>query len=306
VELEFAAGGRAKLHAVSRWHTHPKSMWMTSFFSCPSEFFDGCGAERMMNDDAQRVAQYCLQVLPLESARLADEYYYQSLSLCVIDAVFSIGVRYSCVQNVVSRYCQYFGVRQFRRNRTSAPPSCEEQESISSLLERFPNRGCGGMTEEVFKNWQRTSPVNGILKTEAVLEFADVLVKHRIEYFQHIPIAVVNDELEHDIRRIPGQTSGKSLWYFWMLAGEDGFAKPDRHILEFLKDALGRTVSAEQVQALLDVATDYLRFSFPDMTVRLLDNEIWKYQRERVNTRGPSRSHCKHLSREIDLDFGGI
>lgn len=37
---------------------------------------------------------------------VAEEYGYASLPLCVIDSVFSIGVRYEGVRNVIERYCR--------------------------------------------------------------------------------------------------------------------------------------------------------------------------------------------------------
>ena len=46
-------------------------------------------------EDVSSVVDQATRVLSLEHARLGEEYFYQSLPLCVIDAVFSIGVRYS-------------------------------------------------------------------------------------------------------------------------------------------------------------------------------------------------------------------
>ncbi len=144
--------------------------------------------------------EYCNRVLPLHSASLGDEYYYQSLPLCIIDAVFSINVKYQSTQNVVSRYCQHFGLRKFRRDRTSIP-SREEQESVSALCERYIERGFGVMTEEILDNRQRTSAVNGITKVEAVLEFAATLKKYGIEYFQDIGARQGRCRLIHAAKR---------------------------------------------------------------------------------------------------------
>ena len=43
---------------------------------------------------SELVANYCKRYLSLNNAVLGDEYYYQSLPLYIIDAVFSIGVKY--------------------------------------------------------------------------------------------------------------------------------------------------------------------------------------------------------------------
>jgi len=55
-----------------------------------------------MNDN---LLLYCEEVLNLKNARLSDSYYYSSLPLCILDAVYSIGVRYTSTKNAVLRYC---------------------------------------------------------------------------------------------------------------------------------------------------------------------------------------------------------
>ena len=42
--------------------------------------------------------------LDLRTVELPDEYFYPSLPLCVIDAVFSIGVRYEAVRRAVAAW----------------------------------------------------------------------------------------------------------------------------------------------------------------------------------------------------------
>lgn len=132
----------------------------------------------------------------------------------------------------------------------------------------------------IFANRQRTSARNGILKAEAVFRFASALRAHGVEYFQDITAAAKSTGLELMIRAIPGQRSGISLRYFWMLAGSDDFIKPDRMVLRFLEAALGKTVSTLEAQTLLEQTTARLRQTYPALTARLLDHEIWKHQRE--------------------------
>ncbi|MEJ1959688.1 MAG: hypothetical protein WDM70_09955 [Nitrosomonadales bacterium] len=55
-----------------------------------------------MNNNIDVIVAHANRVLPLDSACLGDEYYYQSLSLCIIDAVYSIGVRYEGVKTLLS------------------------------------------------------------------------------------------------------------------------------------------------------------------------------------------------------------
>ena len=118
-------------------------------------------------DDCSKVARSATTLLPLEGAALGREYHYNSLSLCVIDAVFSIGVRYEGVRAVVRRYCEYFGLEEYRPDQ-SAVPAKASQEALSGLVRHFDDLGLERMTSEVFVNRQRTSTKSGILKAEAV------------------------------------------------------------------------------------------------------------------------------------------
>ena len=77
-----------------------------------------------------KLVQACERLFELDSLALSDAYYYSSLPLCVIDAVFSIGVKYTSTENTVRRYCEYFQVKKYDRNRTST----KMQHSISARI----------------------------------------------------------------------------------------------------------------------------------------------------------------------------
>ncbi|HYC47804.1 MAG TPA: hypothetical protein VED01_20220 [Burkholderiales bacterium] len=230
-----------------------------------------------MAKDSALVAVYARRVLSLGDAALGDEYYYGSLPLAVLDAVFSIGVRYASVRNVVDRYCSRFAVTKLRRDRHQLPLRAE-QEPVSAFCTRFEYLGIEAMVG-ILCSKHRTSPRNGILKADAAYRFASALRAHRIEYLQDAAAAPRTD-VERMILDIPGQRSGISLRYFWMLAGADDFIKPDRMVFRFLEAAVGRVVLADEAQALLAEATEILSADYPALTPRLLDHEIWKYQRE--------------------------
>jgi hypothetical protein len=233
--------------------------------------------------DCERVAECCRRTLPLRGAKLSEEYYYGSLSLCVIDAVYSIGVRYEGVRSVVKRYCDCYRLVHIRADRSTLPAR-GDQESLGDLLRRFEERGFERMSKEVFENSQRTSTANGILKAEAVQRFAEVLKTHGIEHLQDIDQDVPSEAIEKAIRQIPGQKSGISLGYFLMLAGTDNLVKPDRMVVRFLEAALGRTVLVREAQDLLRGATAQLQAEHPQLTPRLLDYKVWEHQRAQGST----------------------
>jgi hypothetical protein len=200
----------------------------------------------------------------------------------VIDAVFSIGVRYTGVQKVVNRYCNYFSFLRYREQETVVPAE-ENQVSVAVLVDQMSRLGSDTFAEKIFDNRQRTSTRNGIRKSEAVEMFAAVLQKHNVSYFQDVPKVFSNRAFESDIRSIPGQRSGISLSYFFMLSGSENLVKEDRWIGRFLARCLSRALAQGEALPILVEACRKLKLNHPHLSPRLLDNLIWKYERTRTN-----------------------
>ncbi|WP_100332635.1 hypothetical protein [Bacillus xiapuensis] len=234
-----------------------------------------------IHTDNNKIAAFCEDVLEIENAKLPDEYYYLSLSICVIDSVFSIGVRYEGVRNTVNRFCSYFNLNKERSG--TELPVISEQFSIEQFLSSFESLGLEIFVSDVFKNKQRTSPTNGILKAEAVYLFCKVLNKYGVNFLQDVRKVYGNEEFENEIKAIPGQKSGISLVYFYMLAGDDQWVKPDRMIVRFLEKALQRKVKIEEAQSLLEETTKILVEQYSNITPRLLDYQIWNFERSSIN-----------------------
>ncbi|MFC1516738.1 hypothetical protein ACFL7E_08285 [Thermodesulfobacteriota bacterium] len=228
--------------------------------------------------DIKKMSVYCDRVLDLKGARLGDMHYYQSLSFCVIEAVFSINVRYESTQNTVIKYCNYFNLKRIRKNRHSIPP-IKAQEPIELFVKRFERHGIDMFTEKIFNNRQRTSTTSGILKSEAVYRFAQILKKYGVNYFQDVPEVIAKTDFENDIRSIPGQKSGISLNYFYMMSGADDLIKPDRHVLNFVNTGLGKRLNLHVAENVVYETYQTLKLKYPHLTARLLDNVIWNYQR---------------------------
>lgn len=226
----------------------------------------------------QSVTKFCTDNLDLDTAELGYEYYYASMPLCVVDSVFSIGVRYEGVTNTIQRLCDYYKISQRAKDKLTVP-SIDEQLSASDFLKMFGDNTPEQLANEVYKNRQRTSTHNGILKAEAVIRFLKVLKDFNAEYFQDVPRLINNDSFEFCIKAIPGQGSGISLKYFFMLAGTDDFIKPDRMIIRFLQAATGQKFNLEQCQTILYGVTSELIKQGHTLTPKLLDNIIWNYQR---------------------------
>ncbi len=227
----------------------------------------------------ERIAAYCDVHLDLAQIPGLDNYGYAHLPLCVIDAVYSIGARYSSTRQTVERFCRYFDLSSVGPV-PALPPA--QQLSVEQLLLWYARHGLEMMATNVYQNRQRTSPRNGILKAEAVRRFAEVLYQHGVNYREDVIRVEGKAEFEAQIFAIPGQRSGISLRYFYMLAGNTEQVKPDRMVLRFLHAATSTWLSPEASAQLLQAACDELRQRHPQLTLRALDHAIWQHQRTRT------------------------
>ncbi|KUG24537.1 hypothetical protein ASZ90_005649 [hydrocarbon metagenome] len=253
--------------------------------------------------DIIKVKEFCVSVLDIQNTKLNDEYFYQSLPLCVIDSVYSIGVKYEGTRRTVIKYCDYYGLQRIRSNRETIALT-EDQESIKHFIEKMEASGIRFFADNVFRNRQRTSARKGILKSEAVLQFAKTLQKYNVNYFQDVPKIINNADFENDIRKIKGQGSGISLKYFLMLCGSGDLIKPDRWIKEFINDAIAKQLSNQECQDLLSSACYRMKVECPKLTPRLLDNKIWEYQREKKE-KGEKRNKAIPVSKNNLQSVGG-
>ena len=145
------------------------------------------------------------------------------------------------------------------------------------MIKSLESLGITFCIDTIFCNHQRTSPKNGILKGEAVLMFAKVLKKYGIESFEDLNSKGLPKEAESEIKMIPGQKSGLSLQYFYMLAGDDSLAKPDRHIIRFIEEHTGFSANMQEAQKIFEETVCLLKQKYPHITVRLLDYTVWDY-----------------------------
>lgn len=228
-----------------------------------------------MNDLDRLVAYIRRTLTDLNSPSTDAAYEYASLPLCVIDAVFSIGVRYESTERTVTEFCARYRWPRDGRGR-------EKEHTISDflgLLQSYENRW-EEMANDVFRNRQRTSARSGILKAEATFRFSRVLQRFGIETFKDVQASGLRDDLRRSIKSIPGQASGLSYAYFLILAGNENGVKADRMVTRFVANALGvRNIVPDRAEELVRMASAALRSDFPRLVPSSLDNKIWKYQR---------------------------
>lgn len=232
-------------------------------------------------NDVQRLLEYVVQKLAndLGTKVLGNEYYYHSLPLAAIDAVFSAQAKYPSVQNVVQRYCNKYELPVFR-SPIDRLPSPENQESVSALIEKMKQDGIPYFIENVFVNRSVTS---GRPKAVVLLELLETLEKLHIQTFQDIQAWL--NQLAQQQNLIRAMTSihgiGEATYrYFLMLAGDDRLVKPDTMILRFIQNALGASVNETEAVRLIQAVSQQLLPQYPKLNPRLLDYMIWSWQRD--------------------------
>lgn len=118
--------------------------------------------------------------LGMEPRALPREFYYPALPLCMFDAVYSINVRYVQVGNVIRRFATWANWDLGIRSAEVARPGTHTVSEFLRLVEGLTG---DEIAESVFGNRGRTSPINGILKADAVVKFSQTLVDAGIDDF---------------------------------------------------------------------------------------------------------------------------
>lgn len=216
----------------------------------------------------------------LEDVELSEEYYYTSLPLCLIDAIFSIGVTYTSTQNVVKRYCKKYELKRIRKSNNE-----KETHTLSDLIRNIEEYDISEAryeryASEVLCNTQRTSSVNGILKLQAVYECANIFVENGINTIADFN-KLYNDNIGKKYCSVKGQSSGISLSYLKMLCGSTDTIKPDRHILRFLNEFYEEEIDVENAKNKMESIVKRLNQNYKKLNMRELDYIIWDFMKNK-------------------------
>ena len=222
-----------------------------------------------------KFVDYCIQHLDFS---IQPPYGYRSAPICALDSVFSIGVKYTSVCNVLTRFCNGLGLEFNGQGREVAVSTTI---TTSDLLKKIDAKNIdANILAKDYTNKQRTSTKSGILKADAYLQFLKVMKKHEVETVKDIHKICGNLSFEQDIKSITGLASGITLDYLYILAGIDDYVKVDRHITRFCQAATmtndltkGCIVSIiREGASILSKELDY------KITARHLDHIIWEYK----------------------------
>lgn len=230
-----------------------------------------------------------------------------SLSLCIVDAVYSIGAHYDRhVLPVVRRIAADAGIE----TPSVPPPVTDLADPLP--LERFLDRyDTVDALLAVTNNRQRTSPRGGILKAEAVLQYVTILHEYGIRTLDDARVLLDDpqrlDTVETALRTVPGEGGfGVRRGYLWMLVGDEDTVKPDRMVLGWLARH-GADVNAATARILLsELATEISRVLGRRVTAWEIDHAIWISARSVRAELRSDQEEPRSQDRSIDPDAGGV
>lgn len=190
-----------------------------------------------------------------------------SVVIGVIDSIFSIGTKYESTIKVVDRFVEKINIK---RN--------EDDYTTKDFIRDFGTFSDEELANGIFKNRQRTSTVNGMLKSAAVKQVISIFNDNGIQTKKDLLNHKNIKEVERQVRTVKGQRSGVSFDYIMMHAGDENRFKPDRHIYTFFEKILGhgKLTETELEQVFFDELTK-VKEVYPFFTARSLDSLIWEY-----------------------------
>ena len=197
------------------------------------------------------------------------------LSLCVLDAVFSVGGDHPDVVRTCESYAAHARVPAHQTSDEPPVIGTDAEQSLAEFVASVEDHGEEEFAAEVLQNEQRTGSRSGLLTASVAAEFGRVLVTHGVERFADLPrlwsdvdrLGAVEDRL----RAVPGNgTADVRLGYFWMLTGADDVIKPDRVVLGWLETVIGGRPSVTEARQLVTAAA-----LVQGCTAWELDHAIW-------------------------------
>jgi hypothetical protein len=118
--------------------------------------------------------EYISKNIDLLNLKLSREFYYNSIVFCVTDAIYSINANYESTKNTVIRYCKKNGLNRYWEYGF-LPIGIEDEHTERDFRELVQGKSYQYFADSVFEKKQRTSSRSGILKAQAICEFADIL-----------------------------------------------------------------------------------------------------------------------------------
>ncbi len=224
---------------------------------------------------AHTFASFCISKFNLSSYEKPVE--YSSLPFAIIDCVYSSQAKYDqhvkpVLENCAAHVFGHYGTAAVYLDHT-----------LTGFMKDIDdNGGVVDFVDNIIKNHQKLS---GRLKLEVCYDLASKLNELGINTMSDFKTYQGKDfaTLEKTILSVRGMGTALTP-YLFMLAGDSNFCKPDTHLHKCVKDALGINLSDSDCQQLFTNATNIIKSTYPDITVKDLDFIVWDVYRPQKHT----------------------
>lgn len=218
-----------------------------------------------MHKYAESFAKYCDGNYDLGSIQPIPS--YKSLSICIIDCVFSLRAKYLAhTVPVIHRYA----------NKYLNGDIYSASDSITSFIKNIDEYGVTEFAKAVLKNNQRSG---GVLKIEVCYKIAKYLSYIKIETISDFQNFEDTEFVEKILYSVKG-LGNAGVDYLFMLTGDSDRCKVDVHINHCIMDFCQVNLPPNEIQELFKDAVSVLKRKYPALTVGMLDRTIWdKYQK---------------------------
>ena len=209
--------------------------------------------------------KYCIDNLDLnENHRITK---YNSISLCIIDCVYSLRTKYEVTRKIVDRYIEKY----LKSDKNTKEDNCK------NLLNNINRVGTDRFANEKLKNNQKFA---GRLKSEICRDLCERLLWLNINSLTEFKKFKNIELLELVISSVKG-LGNAAVNYLFMLAGDENRCKPDVHIKRFVKNACNVEFTNENdYQKLFSKAVSDLKKKYSNInSVSVLDGIIWRKYR---------------------------
>ena len=219
-----------------------------------------------MTEKVRKFVDYCETELDLTRK---ETYCYRSLSVCLLDSIYSLMNRYTVCEEIIARY-----VDKFMDGDKS-----KEGDNLTDLIANMDNAGGPvEFAENVLESTKKAGNT-GLFRSEVVYNLAKQLMVmgiNSIDDFRNYEDELALSAAMQAIKGVGAQASN----YLFMLAGSTDRVKKDAHIDQFLNDLFpGQKFSNDECLSLFKETVAELNKKYPEITVRSLDGMVWaKYR----------------------------
>ncbi len=232
----------------------------------------------MSVEEPERLAAACVNLIGPPDGYVAPPG-YDGLALAIVDAIWSMGVRYQGVGNVLDRYRLWV--------EDTHAVSAEARTAQELLVDICQAGGAEAFARNVVRNRQLTSTRSGVLKAVAVEQACSALLDCGVNTAADLRERAADDEVKARWLSVHGQRSGIS-WRYVLMNVQVEDLKPDRMVCRFVARALNLfavnpTIGHAQVSAAHLVLTK----RYPELSLRALDHAIWSYESGRARRSSP-------------------